>query len=585
MFRLRLLQKWGPIACISVLMMALPAAPQTGDPLEVLKQAVVSIWDGDHNKCKATGFLINDQGDILTNDHVLKALEGVQKVQVVLSDGSSREVERVERKPELDLAFLKILDASGLPAPVSLGNQKALQEGKSVVQVVGFPAAQCNQKADVLSGTLSARVPGKPIAHVDPDDPSKPPIPACAPEKEALKITADRDRGGALSHPGSSGSPILNDRGQVVGILCGGEEFEDERGFDLVAAFAVPVDLALEEFAALSQKVPPHAPEIVGVSVPSEAEEGQEIAVQMSFWDVNGDVDTIYFRANTPSNFPVPDPVPIPSEHVGERSGSFTIPLPVPEGIVVQPPQATLEVWLKDRGEGLRAAGEKSPQPGAPQEFQFTVIPALETVQQAIFDAKEFGVVTIPARARPYPVTSRLESLKINKCLTLKGEGQRETVLQQEDENKPVIYIESTTNCKVTLERLTVRGGSIGVFVTGNAILQLRDVKTSNNDYGAIIDDSANAEMINAVVSDNRYVGILAIGSTRLTLDGQSTVSNNNVGIQAKDTASVDLRSSEIRGNQLEGLALLDTAQARLNASAVILGNVGSGLAMEDYSR
>ncbi|HID11788.1 MAG TPA: serine protease, partial [Candidatus Latescibacteria bacterium] len=259
--------------------------------------------------------LLNEQGDVLTNDHVLKSLEGAKAIRVKLGDGSVREARIMVSKPELDLAILSI----GPTTPHAyLGNPLVLQEGKRL-RVIGFPAA----------GELGCDVPATTQGQLTRRD-VKPPegftlsmasgveVPAC-PAEGVLELQADPEIGGALAIPGSSGSPVINEKGQVVGILCGGREVE-VRGIKVIAAYVVPVDLTLKEFEELGPRVPPHAPEfgvrtdeeIVKVSGPAEVEEGQEIALQVGFWDANGDLEAVELRAISPSKRRISGWSPIP---------------------------------------------------------------------------------------------------------------------------------------------------------------------------------------------------------------------------------------------------------------------------------
>jgi hypothetical protein len=177
--------------------------PQTiaDDPVEVYAKArdgVVVV--GGLYKCKkctkwhaaaASGFVITSSGAVVTNYHVVDNPERVTVV-VMTSDRRVFPVERVLAASRAnDLAILKV-DAEGLtPLPVA-GSSDAAPVG-SAVGVISHPARRfyCFTSG-VVSRYMKIRSGGK--------------------EMDALSITAD------YAH-GSSGAPVLNSRGQVVGIV------------------------------------------------------------------------------------------------------------------------------------------------------------------------------------------------------------------------------------------------------------------------------------------------------------------------------------------------------------------------------
>lgn len=144
-----------------------------------------------------TGFFVSD-GVLVTNHHVV---EEAAKVTALLSDG--RKIEAIgllADDPEKDLAVVRV-EGSGFPT-LQLGDNRSLQPGDEVV-VIGSPRG--------LSGSLSAGIVSAirddrtPIA--DDDTPGNV-------KGWNIQVTA------AIS-PGSSGSPILNSRGEVVAIAVG----------------------------------------------------------------------------------------------------------------------------------------------------------------------------------------------------------------------------------------------------------------------------------------------------------------------------------------------------------------------------
>ncbi|MDR3632450.1 MAG: trypsin-like peptidase domain-containing protein, partial [Isosphaeraceae bacterium] len=166
----------------------------------------------------ASGVVIDAaKGLVLTNDHVV---QGATRVVVVLHDGGEREVTQVRRDPKSDLALLTI-DGKGL-SQAEWGDSDALETGDWVL-AIGQPFA--------LPGTLTAGIisgKGRGIG--------------AAMYEDFLQTDA-------AINPGNSGGPLINLKGEVIGIntaiktLAGGY---DGVGFAIPSARArrVAADLA-----------------------------------------------------------------------------------------------------------------------------------------------------------------------------------------------------------------------------------------------------------------------------------------------------------------------------------------------------
>jgi serine protease Do len=147
--------------------------------------------DGDQvmkQQALGSGFLIDKQGHVVTNAHVI---DDADQVKVKLSDEREYTAKVVGKDTRMDLALLQLDNAKDLPDPVSLGSSDALRLGEYVV-AIGNPFGL---GGTVTMGIVSAK--GRTIGATAYDD----------------FIQTD-----ASINPGNSGGPLFNLRGQVVGI-------------------------------------------------------------------------------------------------------------------------------------------------------------------------------------------------------------------------------------------------------------------------------------------------------------------------------------------------------------------------------
>ena len=137
-----------------------------------------------------SGFIINNNGTILTNAHVVA---GAEKVTVTLKDGRTFEGRVMGRDSVTDVAVVKV-DAQNLPV-VRVGDSQALQPGETAI-AIGNPLGLDNT---VTEGIISAT--GRSSGQVG------------IPDQRVNFIQTD-----AAINPGNSGGPLLNQRGEVIGI-------------------------------------------------------------------------------------------------------------------------------------------------------------------------------------------------------------------------------------------------------------------------------------------------------------------------------------------------------------------------------
>ncbi|WP_068816927.1 HhoA/HhoB/HtrA family serine endopeptidase [Phormidesmis priestleyi] len=158
-----------------------------------------------------SGFIINGEGLILTNSHVVN---GADTVSVRLKDGREFQGKVLGQDPVTDVAVVKI-QANNLPV-VTIGNSDQLRPGEWAI-AIGNPLGLDNT---VTAGIISAT--GRTSAEVR------------VPDKRVSFIQTD-----AAINPGNSGGPLLNQRGEVIGmntaIIGGGAQG---------LGFAIPINTA-----------------------------------------------------------------------------------------------------------------------------------------------------------------------------------------------------------------------------------------------------------------------------------------------------------------------------------------------------
>lgn len=138
-----------------------------------------------------TGFVVNREGYAVTNDHVI---DGCRTITTE-TNKESREANIVAVDPENDLALIRIARTGTLLRAASFRGEKPVRPGHMVV-VVGYPFyGLLSSNASITVGNVSA------VAGINDDS-------------RYLQFTAP-------VQPGNSGGPLLDDRGNVIGIVEG----------------------------------------------------------------------------------------------------------------------------------------------------------------------------------------------------------------------------------------------------------------------------------------------------------------------------------------------------------------------------
>ena len=156
--------------------------------LDAAEPSVVAIKS---SATEGSGFVLSADGLIVTNDHVIA---GSTELDVVFVDGSTEKAELVGSFPDEDVAIIRVRDRDDL-VPAQLGSSNALEVGDPVVAIGN--ALGLGVEPSVTLGIVSAKERS---------------IETEAGLREHL-IQTD-----AAINPGNSGGPLVNSRGEVVGI-------------------------------------------------------------------------------------------------------------------------------------------------------------------------------------------------------------------------------------------------------------------------------------------------------------------------------------------------------------------------------
>ncbi len=199
-----------PPAAVSVYQAVRPAL------VEVLARGATS--DGTDGISYGTGTVIKEDGTILTSLHIVR---GADEIDVNFADGSQSQAELLSFQEQNDIAFLKPLTPPEHISPAIIGNPRNLEVGDQAI-VIGNPME--------LAGSLSAGTVSGLEREFQPPD-------GAAPMEHMIQVDA-------AINPGNSGGPLLNSRGEIVGVITGRANPAGKEAW-IGIGFAVPIDQAL----------------------------------------------------------------------------------------------------------------------------------------------------------------------------------------------------------------------------------------------------------------------------------------------------------------------------------------------------
>ncbi|MFI1656555.1 S1C family serine protease [Streptomyces sp. NPDC020472] len=213
-----------------------------------------------------TGFVYDQEGHIVTNNHVVASAADGGTLAVTFSDGKTYDAEVVGRAEGYDVAVIKLKDAPKGLTPLPLGDSDKVAVGDSTI-AIGAPFGLSNT---VTTGIVSAK--NRPVASGDGSGGGNSYM-------SALQTDAS-------INPGNSGGPLLDASGAVIGInsaiqsTSGG--FGQSQAGSIGLGFAIPVNQAKNVAQQLIKTGKPVYP-VIGATVNmNDKGQGAKIAGQGS---------------------------------------------------------------------------------------------------------------------------------------------------------------------------------------------------------------------------------------------------------------------------------------------------------------
>ena len=188
--------------------------------------AVVSIRvSNGYSVEEGSGSIISDDGNILTNNHVVSSAQQGGEITVLLNDGKEYKADFVAGDGSTDIAVIKLRNASNLPV-MSFGNSDELQVGQQVV-AIGSPLGL---SATVTSGIISAL---------------NRPVRASGGEGGESSLI-DAVQTDAAINPGNSGGPLVDMQGRLIGMnsVIATNSGDSGQSGSIGLGFAIPVNQA-----------------------------------------------------------------------------------------------------------------------------------------------------------------------------------------------------------------------------------------------------------------------------------------------------------------------------------------------------
>ena len=185
---------------------------------------IIAEFDGDPRGATGSGFVLDKQGHVITNNHVVaEAAKDDGNIEIVDRNGKHSKATVVGRSLVYDIAVLKSDGAKGM-TPAKLGSSEQMRVGETVV-AIGSPLGL---SSSVTSGIISAL--DRPVTTGESED-------------DTSYINAVQTD--AAINPGNSGGPLVDLQGQVVGVnsaIASIGSIGQDQGGNIGVGFAIPIE-------------------------------------------------------------------------------------------------------------------------------------------------------------------------------------------------------------------------------------------------------------------------------------------------------------------------------------------------------
>ncbi|MFE0041706.1 S1C family serine protease [Streptomyces albireticuli] len=186
---------------------------------------------GGDDQGTGTGFVLDKEGRILTNNHVVEPAGSGGEISVTFNGGQTAKATVVGRDSSYDLAVIKVSGVSGL-TPLALGNSDSVRVGDSVIAI----GAPFDLAGTVTTGIISAK---------------ERPITAGGHKQDGSDVSyVDALQTDAPINPGNSGGPLMDSEARVIGINSAirsagdGSDLGGGQGGSIGLGFAIPINQA-----------------------------------------------------------------------------------------------------------------------------------------------------------------------------------------------------------------------------------------------------------------------------------------------------------------------------------------------------
>jgi putative serine protease PepD len=182
--------------------------------VDITVTGVSSSFGGGSSSAEGSGFVIDKNGNVITNAHVVA---GASSIKVMFQNGKTAKATLVGTDNSTDIAVIKVDADASLLRPLTLGNSAGVQVGEAVAAIgspFGLPGSLTSGIVSAVNRTITA--------------------------PNQYSITGAIQTDAAINH-GNSGGPLLNANGSVIGVNA---QIESDSGGNDGVGFAIPINAA-----------------------------------------------------------------------------------------------------------------------------------------------------------------------------------------------------------------------------------------------------------------------------------------------------------------------------------------------------